>query len=199
MITKRCLNFNIDQPNFLDFNTYMSDPKQPVEDIRDTGDALIKPMPPIPEGTLAKVKMFVKPGGFSISGPICAYGHVPMPLTYCCLYLDCRFVVLKGKYKGKKIREILWVQNDEDPAWGMVGRALIRDALSSARGISTYDYSEEAQKLRCVKSITDLDGLEFVACIGITSVLSKYYKNCIRCAVSIDRNGYQNLFGGKND
>lgn len=120
----------------------------------------------IPANTLAKVRLTIRPGG---AGP---EGWLTQSKTSTAMYLNTEAAILGGPharrrvytrigFKGKGVNE-----RGED-TYANRGRSLIRGILESARGIRAADQSEQARTARMIGSLDDLNGLEFVAKIGI--------------------------------
>jgi hypothetical protein len=123
-------------------------------------------LPIIPHGTLAKIRLSIRPGG---TGP---GGWLTQSRTSEAQYIDTEAVILEGPHakrhiftriglKGRTVNE-----RGED-VYANRGRALIRGMLESARGIRTDDESERAQTARRIGGFGDLNGVEFLAKIGV--------------------------------
>lgn len=83
--------------------------------------------------------------------------------------LDCEFVVVDGPYANRKLwqRFTLHGTKPGHAEAGQISRGTLRAIVESARGIRPDDTSEAAQKLRTLASWGDLDGLRFIARIGV--------------------------------
>ena len=82
-------------------------------------------------------------------------------------WLDCEFEITTGELAGKKFRSLIGLSTPKGPWWGNEGRRTIRNILNSAHSLSNEDYSQEAITARQLKSLADLDGLTFLAEIGV--------------------------------
>lgn len=149
----------------------------------------------IPKGTLVKVRMTIKPGGYDDPQQGWTGGYATRNDTKGSVYLNCEFVVLEGKYAKRKIWTLIGLYSPNGPEWANMGRSFIRGILNSARNIKGKDESPQAQEARRISSFADLDGIEFVGKIGITDDQNGDDKNEIRVAITPDHKEYANLMG----
>ena len=148
----------------------------------------------IPKGTLAKVRLSIRPGGFDDPSQGWTGGYATRGSTGA-VYLNGEFTVLEGPYARRKIFTLIGLYSPKGPDWANMGRSLVRGMLNSARGISDKDNSPEAQTARRIRCFADLDGLEFVARIDIGTDTNGEEKNEIRGAVTPDHKEYGALMG----
>jgi hypothetical protein len=148
----------------------------------------------IPKGTLAKVRMTIRPGGFDDPAQGWTGGYARRGATGA-VYLDAEYTVLEGPYARRKIWSLIGLYSPKGPDWANMGRSLVRGMLNSARGISDKDNSPEAQAARRIDGFADLDGLEFVARIDIGTDTNGEDKNEIRTAVTPDHRDYAQIMG----
>ncbi|GGE82614.1 hypothetical protein H1W37_03635 [Stappia taiwanensis] len=148
----------------------------------------------IPKGTLAKVRLTIRPGGFDDPSQGWTGGYATRGSTGA-VYLNGEFTVLEGPYARRKIFTLIGLHSPKGPDWANMGRSLVRGMLNSARGISDKDTSPEAQAARRINGLADLDGLEFVARIDIGTDAMGEEKNEIRAAVTPDHRDYAALMG----
>ncbi|WP_250295874.1 hypothetical protein [Wolbachia endosymbiont of Oedothorax gibbosus] len=118
----------------------------------------------IPKGTIVKVKMTIKPGGYE-----CWFTKSP---TTGSIYLNAEFTVIEGPYARQKLYQAIGIKSgkanvEREDVWGEMGRSMIRSILESARNIHPHDNSEKAILARKLGSVADLNGLEFRAKVGI--------------------------------
>ncbi len=118
----------------------------------------------IPKGTIVKVKMAIKPGGYE--------NWFTKSYTTGSIYLNAEFTVTEGPYAKRKIFQIIGVKSGKasvegEDTWGESGRSMLRSILESARNIHSNDTSEKAVIARKINSIADFNGLEFTAKVGI--------------------------------
>jgi hypothetical protein len=148
----------------------------------------------IPKGTLAKVRLSIRPGGFDDAGQGWTGGYATRGSTGA-VYLNGEFTVLEGPYAKRKIWTLIGLYSPKGPDWANMGRSLIRGMLNSARGLSDKDVSPQAQAARRISGFADLDGLEFVARIDIGTDTNGDDKNEIRGAVTPDHKDYAQAMG----
>ena len=148
----------------------------------------------IPKGTLAKVRLSIRPGGFDDPSQGWTGGYATRGSTGA-VYLNGEFTVLEGPYARRKVFTLIGLYSPKGPDWANMGRGLIRGMLNSARGISDKDTSPQAQAARRINSFADLDGIEFVARIDIGTDTNGEDKNEIRSAVTPDHRDYAALMG----
>ena len=143
----------------------------------------------IPDGTIAKVSMLVKPGGEGEGGWLtqAASGN---------LYLNCEFVVTEGKYARRKFWQVLVLvggkKNEKGESMSAnISKATLRAIVESAKGVDPKDTSEDAKAKRVLQSFDDLNGLEFTAKIKIEKGTDGYAdKNTLGGAVASTSNLY---------
>jgi len=148
----------------------------------------------IPKGTLAKVRLTIRPGGFDDPSQGWTGGYATRGSTGA-VYLNGEFTVLEGPYAKRKIWTLIGLYSPKGPDWSNMGRSLIRAMLNSARGLSDKDVSPQAQAARRINGFADLDGLEFVARIDIGTDTNGDDKNEVRGAVTRDHRDYAQLMG----
>lgn len=148
----------------------------------------------MPKGTLAKVRLTIRPGGFDDASQGWTGGYATRGSTGA-VYLNGEFTVLEGPYAKRKIWTLIGLYSPKGPDWGNMGRSLIRGMLNSARGLSDKDITPQAQAARRIGGFADLDGLEFVARIDIGSDTNGDDKNEVRGAVTPDHKGYATAMG----
>jgi hypothetical protein len=148
----------------------------------------------IPKGTIAKVRLTIRPGGFDDASQGWTGGYATRGNSGA-VYLNGEFTVLEGPYAKRKIFTLIGLYSPKGPDWANMGRSLVRGILNSARGISDKDVSPQAQAARRISGFADLDGLEFVAKIDIGTDTNGEEKNEIRSAVTPDHRGYAEAMG----
>ena len=148
----------------------------------------------IPKGTIARVRLSIRPGGYDDPGQGWTGGYATRGGTGA-VYLNGEFTVLEGPYAKRKIFTLIGLHSPKGPEWANMGRSLIRGILNSARGISDKDMSPQAQAARRIGGFADLDGLEFVARIDVGTDANGEAKNEIRLAVTPDHKGYAQAMG----
>lgn len=149
----------------------------------------------IPNGTLAKVRMSIKPGGYDDQNQGWIGGYATRNEATGSIYLSCEFVILEGEYAKRKVWGIIGLYSNKGPEWGNMGRSFIKAILNSARGFSESDNSPAAQSARKINGIGDLDGIEFVAKITTKKDQNEELRNEIRFAITPDNKDYKSLMG----
>ena len=149
----------------------------------------------IPKGTIAKVRLTLRPGGFDDASQGWTGGYAKRGATGS-VYLDTEYTVLEGPFAKRKIWSMIGLYSPSGPNWSNMGRSLLRGILNSARGLSDKDNSSEAQNARRISGFADLDGIEFVARIDIGHDSNGEDKNEIRQAVTRDHKDYSAVMGG---
>jgi len=149
----------------------------------------------IPNGTLAKVRMSIKPGGYDDQNQGWVGGYATRNEATGSIYLSCEFVILEGEYAKRKVWGILGLHSNKGPEWGNMGRSFIKAILNSARGFSESDNSPAAQNARKINGLADLDGIEFIAKITTRKDQNEELKNEIRFAITPDNKDYKAIMG----
>ena len=143
----------------------------------------------IPRGTIAKVRLTIRPGGFDDPSQGWTGGYAKRAATGA-VYLDAEYTVMEGPYAKRKVWSMIGLYSPTGPNWGNMGRSMVRGILNSARGLSDKDVSPEAQNARRIAGLGDLNGLEFVARIDVGKDNNGDDKNDIRQAVTRDHREY---------
>jgi len=117
----------------------------------------------IPAGTIATVRMTVRPGSAGEGGWLRRSKDGNSEA------LDCEFVVLDGFFAKRKFWMLFTVAGSTPghAEAAKISAAMMRAILESARGIKPDDKSDAAKEARRIKSYGDLNGLAFVARIGV--------------------------------
>lgn len=150
---------------------------------------------PIPKGTLVKVKINFRPGGYSDQSQGWDNGFATKSPTTGAIYLNCEFLILEGQYAKRKVWGLIGLYSPKGPEWTHMGRTFIKGILNSAHGLKPQDDSAFAKKVRFVNSIAQLDGIEFVAKVEIEKNLSGEDKNIIRKAITPLHKDYASIMG----
>ena len=143
----------------------------------------------IPKGTIAKVQLTIRPGGYDDPTQGWTGGYATRGSSGA-VYLSGEFTVLEGPYARRKIFTLIGLYSPKGPDWGNMGRSLVRGILNSARGIADKDNSPQAQAARRINGLGDLDGLTFLAKIDVGKDANGEDKNEIRIAVTPDQKEY---------
>ena len=149
----------------------------------------------IPKGTLTKVRMTIKPGGFDDAARGWTDGYATESFDTGSIYLAAEFVVLEGEFAKRKLWSNIGLHSPKGDAWANMGRTFIRAALNSAYGVLPSDQSPDAQNARRIGSFSALDGIEFVARIDVEKDSKGEYRNTIKQVIEPDHKDYARLMG----
>ena len=150
----------------------------------------------IPKGTVAKVRMTVKPGGYDDPSQGWVGGYATQSFETGSIFLACEFVVLEGEFAKRKLWSNIGLQSPKGPTWGNMGRTFVRAALNSARNVRPDDNSPQAAAARRIQGFHELDGLEFIARIDIEKDGRGELKNVVKMAVEPGEPEYSALMAG---
>ena len=109
--------------------------------------------------------------------------------------IDCEFVVTEGPFAKRRFWSMMMVTSNgsdgHDKAVSIT-MSRVRGMLESAFGIDPLDDSDAALSGRTLEDWEDLDGLEFLAKIGIEKSKDPKYsdKNALKSAVTPDSDDY---------
>lgn len=149
----------------------------------------------IPKGTVARLRMTIKPGGYDDPAHGWTGGYATQSFDTGSVYLACEFVVLEGEYAKRKLWSNVGLHSPKGPTWGQMGRSFIRAALNSARGIHPQDMSPQAAAARRIQGFHELDGLEFVGRIDVEKDGKGELRNVVKLAVEPDQPEYGQSMG----
>lgn len=149
----------------------------------------------IPKGTLAKVRMSIKPGGFDDAARGWTGGYATESFDTGSVYLAAEFVVLDGEFAKRKLWSNIGLHSPKGDAWANMGRTFIRAVLNSAYGVHPSDQSPEAQNVRRIAGFAALDGIEFVVRIDVEKDSKGENRNVIKLAIEPDHKDYPTLMG----
>jgi len=144
----------------------------------------------IPKGTVAPVRMTIKPGGHDDASQGWTGGYATQSFETGSIFLACEFVILDGEYARRKMWSNVGLHSSKGPAWGSMGRTFIRAVLNSARNIQPQDNSPQASAARRIQGFNELDGIEFVARIDVEKDGRGELRNVVKIAVEPDQADY---------
>ena len=145
----------------------------------------------IPKGTVAPVRMAIKPGNHDDPGQGWTGGYATRNETTGSVYLNAEFAILEGPFVNRRVFSLIGLLGPKGPQWGNMGRAFVRGILNSARGLSDKDNSPQAQAARRIEGLHVLDGIEFLAKIDVGKDRNGDPKNEIRFAVAPNHKDWQ--------
>lgn len=149
----------------------------------------------IPKGTLVKVRMTIRPGGYDDASQGWTGGYATQSNTTGSIYLNCEFVVLDGPYAKRKMWSLIGLHSPKGPEWANMGRAFIKGILNSARGLHPQDNTPQTQQARRIQGFSDLDGIEFVAKVEMEKDQNGDDKNVVKTAITPDSKDYGAVMG----
>lgn len=144
---------------------------------------------PIPDGTIATVQVNVRPSGAGEGGWLKRSQTGSSGL-------DAEFTVVDGPHTKRKFWKLFTMDGPTDghAKAGEISASQIRGILESARGIRPDDQSEAAKAARIIKNWGDLDGLRFIAKIGIEKSKDGYKdKNTLAVAITPDKQQWKKV------
>lgn len=144
----------------------------------------------IPHGTIVKVMMKIIPGGYDDMSRGWTDGYATQSGYSGSVYLKCEFTILEGEYKDRRIYSLIGLHSDKGPKWKEMGESFMRAIMESKHGLSSKDYSEEAEKVRNLRGFYKLDNILFVARVDITKDQNGASKNEIKYAITADHHDY---------
>ena len=140
----------------------------------------------IPDGTFAKVKMTIRPGGVNGSTPIDA-GLLKASQSSDAKMLDCEFTVVAGAYARRKFWQNFTVSGGklddkgQSKGWN-ISKSAFRAMIDSALGLDPKDESPTAKQKRVIQGLKQLDGIVFAARIMIEPASNPQYKDANKLA-----------------
>ncbi len=150
----------------------------------------------IPKGTLLRLRMTIKPGGYDDVAQGWTGGYATESFDTGSVYLACEFVVLEGPHAKRKMWSNIGLQSRKGPTWGQMGRSMIRAILNSARNVLPQDNSPQAAAARRIQGFNELDGIEFLARVDVEKDAKGEDRNVVKLAVEPDHKDYAALMGG---
>ncbi len=149
----------------------------------------------IPHNTLAKVKMYIKAGGYDDESKGCTGGLASHNSKTGSIALNVEFTVMEGQYAGRKVWSYIGIHSASNEKYAQIGRSTIRAILESANKVDPQDKSAAANRLREIDKLSDLNGVEFVAKIEVETDNQGKERNKIRFAITKGHKEYESLMG----
>jgi len=155
----------------------------------DFNDAQPQMMPSgdlIPDGTFAKIRMTIRPGGVNGSVPMDA-GLLKAASESDAKMLDCEFTVVEGPFVRRKFWQNFTVaggkldDKGQSKGWN-ISKASFRAMVDSALGLNPKDMSEAAKAKRVIQGLKQLDGITFAARIMVEPASDPKYRDQNRLA-----------------
>jgi len=140
----------------------------------------------IPDGTFAKVKMTIRPGGTNGSAPIDA-GLLKASQSSDAKLLDCEFTVVAGPYARRKFWQNFTVaggkldEKGQSKGWN-ISKGTFRAMVDSALGLDPRDESAAAKAKRVFEGLKQLDGIVVAARIMVEPASDPQYRDANKLA-----------------
>ncbi len=144
----------------------------------------------IPKGTMVRVRMTIKPGGYDDPSQGWTGGYATRSANTGSVYLNCEFVVLDGPFARRKMWSLIGLYSTKGAEWTNMGRTFIKAILNSARGINPTDNSTAAQNARRISGFSDLEGIEFLGKVDWEKDQNGQDKCVIKSAVTPEHKEY---------
>lgn len=140
----------------------------------------------IPDGTFAKLRMSIRPGGVNGSTPMDA-GLLKAYQSSDAKMLDCEFTVVEGPLARRKFWQNFTVAGGKLDEKGMskgwnITKSVIRAMVDSALGLDPKDMSPAAKQKRVIQGLKQLDGIVFTGRIMVEPASSPQYKDVNKLA-----------------
>ena len=135
----------------------------------------------IPDGTFAKIRMTIRPGGLNGSTAIDT-GLLKASQSSDAKMLDCEFTVVEGQYARRKFWQNFTVaggkldEKGQSKGWN-ISKSTFRAMVDSALGLDAKDESPAAKQKRVIQGLKQLDGIVFAARIMVEPASSAQYKD----------------------
>jgi hypothetical protein len=150
-------------------------------DMNDAGPQMAPTGDLIPDGTFAKVRMNIRPGGTNGAMPMDA-GLLKASRSSDAKLLDCEFTVVEGPFARRKFWQMFTVSGGklddkgQSKGWN-ISKATFRAMIDSALGLDPRDESPPAKQKRVLQGLKQLDGIVFAARIMVEPSSDPQYKD----------------------
>jgi len=140
----------------------------------------------IPDGSFAKVRMSIRPGGVNGATAMDA-NLLRASQSSDAKMLDCEFTVLEGPFARRKFWQMFTVaggkldEKGQSKAWN-ISKSAFRAMIDSALGLDPRDESAEAKQKRVIQGLKQLDGIAFAARIMVEPASSSQFKDANKLA-----------------
>lgn len=144
----------------------------------------------IPDGTVVTVQTKIRPGNAGPDGMLRRTNNGDAEM------LDFEFTVFGGKYDKRKFWDLLVVSGTTDGHAQAANISLgkLRAIVESARGIKPNDVSEAAKAARTLSGYEEVDGLRFIAKVGVEPARGEYKaKNFLARVVTPDEKDWHQV------
>ena len=149
-------------------------------------DGQRKPFEVIPANTTCVLQLTIRPGGGGDDGWL-TEATTGKGVSQ---GLDCEFTVVEGEHAGRKLWHTLTLGGTAPThaEAGRISRNTIRAMIECARGVKPDDTSDEAKAKRSLSGWGDLNGMRFMARLGVKPPEGNYAaKNTILEIITPER------------
>lgn len=141
---------------------------------------------PIPDGTFAKVRLTIRPGGVNGATPMDA-GVLKASQSSDAKMLDCEFAVVEGPHARRKFWQSFTVAGGKVDEKGQsigwkISKSTFRAMVDSALGLDPKDESPATKAKRVLPGLKQLDGITFAARIMVEPASNPQYRDQNRIA-----------------
>lgn len=140
----------------------------------------------IPDGTFAKLRLTIRPGGVDGTVPM-DQGLLKASGSSDAKMLDCEFTVMEGTFAKRKFWQMFTVQGGkldekgQSKAWN-ISKSTFRAMIDSALGLNPEDMSEATKAKRIIQGLKQLDGITFWGRIMVEPASNPQYRDVNRLA-----------------
>ena len=140
----------------------------------------------IPDGTFAKVRLTIRPGGVNGASPMDA-GLMKASQSSDARMLDCEFTVVDGPHARRKFWQSFTVaggkldEKGQSIGW-KISKSTFRAIVDSALGLDSKDESPGAKAKRVLPGLRHLEGIIFAARIMVEPASNPQYRDQNRIA-----------------
>ena len=140
----------------------------------------------IPDGTFAKVRLTIRPGGVNGATPMDA-GLLKASQSSDARMLDCEFTVVEGPHARRKFWQSFTVaggkldEKGQSIGW-KISKSTFRAMVDSALGLDPRDETPATKAKRVLPGLKHLDGIVFAARIMVEPASNPQYRDQNRIA-----------------
>ena len=140
----------------------------------------------IPDGTFAKLRLTIRPGGVDGAVPM-DQGLLKASGSSDAKMLDCEFTVMEGPFAKRKLWQMFTVQGGkldekgQSKGWN-ISKSAFRAMIDSALGLNPEDMNEATKAKRVIQGLKQLDGIAFWGRIMIELASNPQYRDVNRLA-----------------
>lgn len=140
----------------------------------------------IPDGTFAKVRLTIRPGGVNGATPADA-GLLKASQSSDARMLDCEFTVVEGPHARRKFWQSFTVaggkldEKGQSIGW-KISKSTFRAIVDSALGLDPKDESPAAKAKRVLPGLRHLEGIVFAARVMVEPASNPQYRDQNRIA-----------------